>query len=273
MVRIGVIKTGNIATSLVLELLLDERADREDIGVRVVSSGAKMTPEAAGGLVGEIERYRPDVILYSTPNPRAPGPRKVIRALKGKRAIIIGDAPGEKMAATLEKYKMGYIFIRGDAMIGARREFLDPTEMAVFNADMLKVLAVTGVFRLMQVEMGKVIEAVKKGKNYLPRVVVKAATALEYAVIENTGAKDKAARAYAMAEDVGKLNVQGCFVEKDPGKYIPTVAGAHELLMKAAILSNEAREMEKGEEDRVLRTPHYRDGRILRKRGLMEKPK
>jgi methylenetetrahydromethanopterin dehydrogenase len=222
--------------------------------------------------VSEIERYGPDVVLYSTPNPSAPGPRKVIEALKGRRAIIIGDAPGDKMAATLRKYNMGYIFIRGDAMIGARREFLDPTEMAVFNADMLKVLAVTGVFRLMQVEIGKVIEAAKKGENYLPRVVVKAEAALEYAGIENAGAKDKAARAYAMAEDVGKLNVRGCFVEKDPEKYISTVAEAHELLRKAAMLANDAREIEK-RDDRVLRTPHYKDGRILRKRGLMEKPK
>jgi methylenetetrahydromethanopterin dehydrogenase len=272
MVRIGVIKTGNIAASLVLELLLDERAEREDIKVRVVSSGAKMTPGEAAGLVGEIERYGPDVILYSTPNPSAPGPKRVIEELKGRRAIIIGDSPGEKIAGILEKYGMGYIFIRGDAMIGARREFLDPTEMAVFNADMLKVLAVTGVFRLIQMEIGRVIDAVKKGESYLPRVVVKAETALEYAGIENPRAQDKAARAYAMAEKVGKLNVRGCFVEKDPEKYIPTVAEAHELLGKAAMLANEAREIEKGE-DKVLRTPHYRDGRILRKRGLMEKPK
>ncbi len=272
MVRIGVIKTGNIATSLVLELLLDERADREDIRVRVVSSGAKMTPEEAAGLVSEIERYGPDVILYSTPNPSAPGPRKVIEALKGRRAIIIGDVPGERMAATLRKYNMGYIFIRGDAMIGARREFLDPTEMAVFNADMLKVLAVTGVFRLIQSEIGRAIDAVKKGEHYLPRVVVEAETALRYAGIANAEAKEKAAKAYAMAEKVGKLNVRGCFVEKDPEKYIPTVAEAHELLRKAAMLADEAREIEKGA-DTVLRTPHYRDGRILRKRGLMEKPK
>lgn len=272
MVRIGVIKTGNIATSLVLELLLDERAEREDIEVRVVSSGAKMTPGAAAGLVAEIERYGPDVILYSTPNPSTPGPGRIIEELKGRRAIIIGDAPGEKMVATLEKYKMGYIFVRGDAMIGARREFLDPTEMAIFNADMLKVLAVTGVFRLIQMEIGRVIEAVKKGGNYLPTVVVKAETALEYAGMVNAEARGKAAKAYAMAEEVGKLNVRGCFVERDPEKYIPTVAEAHELLRRAAMFANEAREIEK-EADMVLRTPHYRDGRILRKRGLMEKPK
>lgn len=272
MVRIGVIKTGNIATSLVLELLLDERAEREDITVKTIGTGAKMTPGEVTGLVREIERHSPDVILYTTPNPSAAGPKKVIEALKGKRAIIIGDAPGARVAGMLEKYKMGYIFIRGDAMIGARREFLDPTEMAIFNADMLKVLAVAGVFRLIQVEMGKVIEAIKKGTLYLPRVVVEARTALEYAGIENAEAKDKAARAYAMAEEVGKLNVRGCFVEKDPEKYVRMVAEAHELLRRAAMLAEEAREIEK-DEDRVLRTPHYKDGSILEKRELMEKPR
>jgi methylenetetrahydromethanopterin dehydrogenase len=271
MVRVGVIKTGNIATSLVLELLLDERAEREDISIRVLSTGAKMTPGEVEGLVKEAGRHSPDVILYVTPNPGAAGPRRVIEELKGKRAVVIGDAPGVKVADTLEEYGLGYIFIEGDVMIGARREFLDPTEMAIFNADVLKVLAVTGVFRLLQVEIGKLIDAVKKGREYLPRVVVDSETALEYAGIENPEAREKAARAYATAIEAGKLNVQGCFVEKDPWKYIPMVAEAHELLRKAAMLAEEAREMEK-KEDNVLRTPHYKDGRILKKRRLMEKP-
>lgn len=272
MLRIGVIKTGNIATSLMLELLLDERADREDIRVRVVSCGAKMTPEEAEGLVAEINKFNPELLLYSTPNPSAPGPKKVIEQLRGRKAIVIGDAPGVKMASTLEDYNLGYILVKGDAMIGARREFLDPTEMALFNADMLKVLAVAGVFRLVQVEVGKAVEAVKKGEEYLPRMVVDAEVALKYAGIENAKARENAAKAYAMAEEVGKLNVRGCFVEKEREKYLRTVNEAHELLSKAATLAKEARELEK-EEDRVLRTPHYKDGRILKKRGLMGKPK
>lgn len=272
--RIGVIKTGNIASSLMLELLLDERAEREDLTVRVLTTGAKLklTPTEAMDLVGGMERHRPEVILYATPNPGAAGPRRVIQELRGKKAVVIGDAPGVKVADTLEKYGLGYIFIEADVMIGARREFLDPTEMAIFNAHMLQVLAVTGVFRLLQVEIGRLTDAVKEGRDYLPRVVVNAETALGYAGIQNPGAREKAARAYAKAIEAGKLSVQGCFVEKDPRRYIPMVARAHELLREAAMLADEARELEK-KEDSVLRTPHYKDGRILRKRRLMEKPR
>ena len=41
-VKIAIIKMGNIGTSPILDLILDERADREDIDVRTISSGAKM---------------------------------------------------------------------------------------------------------------------------------------------------------------------------------------------------------------------------------------
>lgn len=40
-VKIGVIKCGNIGTSPVIDLLLDERADRPNIDVRVIGSSAK----------------------------------------------------------------------------------------------------------------------------------------------------------------------------------------------------------------------------------------
>jgi methylenetetrahydromethanopterin dehydrogenase len=272
MVKIEVIKTGNIATSLVLDLLLDERADRTDISVRTMGTGAKMTPTEVSGLVDEVVKHRPDVIIYVSPNPGAPGPKKVVKELIGKRAVVIGDAPGVKTAKLLEEKGLGYIFVLGDVMIGARREFLDPTEMSVFNAHMLKVLAVTGVIRLLQTELGKVVESVKKGSEYLPRIVVDADTALEYAGIKNPGAREKAREAYLTAVEAGKLNVKGCFMEKDPEKYIPMVARAHELIRRAADLADEAREIER-KEDTLLRTPHYKDGRILRKRRLLDKPR
>ena len=55
-VKIGIIKSGNIGTSPVLELLLDERADRPNIDVRLVSSGAKMNPEQTEEVVPKIEQ-------------------------------------------------------------------------------------------------------------------------------------------------------------------------------------------------------------------------
>jgi methylenetetrahydromethanopterin dehydrogenase len=46
-VTIGFGKLGNIGSAPLLELLLDERAERKDIEVRVVSCGAKMGVENA----------------------------------------------------------------------------------------------------------------------------------------------------------------------------------------------------------------------------------
>jgi len=58
---------------------------------------------------------------------------------------------------------------------------------------------------------------------------------------------------------------------QDPNLYIPVVAAAHEIMRTAAKLVDEAREMEKNR-DKVLRKPHFKDGRIGLKRGLLEKP-
>ena len=269
---IAVAKTGNIGSSVILELLLDERADRHDIKVKVVSSGAKMSEGEAEDVAKRTLELKPDLVLYSTPNASAPGPKKVIEALAGKKAVVISDAPAVKAKAFIEERGLGYILVTADAMIGARREFLDPTEMAVFNADILKVLAGTGVIRLIQEELGKTIDSFKAGEAYLPRIVVTAEAAVERGNFKSQVAREKVLKAYAMAEEVGALNVKGCFMQKEPAEYIKTVAKAHELLRSAAVLVDEAREIEK-KADTLYRTPHNPDGKILKKTKLMEKPK
>jgi len=271
-VLIVVAKTGNIGSSTVLELLLDERADRNDIDVRVISSGAKMGKAEAEYVADETLSLKPDLILYTTPNASAPGPKLVIEKFAGKKAVVISDAPASKMKDTLEEKGFGYIFVKGDPMIGARREFLDPTEMAIFNADVLKVLAATGALRLIQIEVGKTIDAVKADKSYLPQITVDAVRAVEHSNFKDETAKEKAVEAYELSQKVGEENVRGCFMEKDSEQYIRTVASAHELLRKAANLADEAREIEK-KNDSLYRTPHSPDGRILTKTKLMEKPK
>lgn len=272
MVRLLVLKTGNIASSLVLELLLDERADREDIDVEVFSSGAKMTPEVAEKLLSRVEPDSYDLILYTTPNPNMGGPKKVLEALRGKNAIVIGDAPGLKLKEVLEEQKLGYLLVLGDSMIGARREFLDPTEMANFNAEMLKVLAISGALRAIQIEVDKAIDAVKRGESYLPKQVIDTPQAVEKANFSNPYARAKARAAYESAKLVGELNVKGCFAVKEQEKYLQIVASAHELLRMAASYADEAREMEKSQ-DKVYRNPHGKSGERLEKRSIMEKPR
>ncbi|MEE0943302.1 MAG: F420-dependent methylenetetrahydromethanopterin dehydrogenase, partial [Methanobrevibacter sp.] len=151
-VKIAIIKSGNIGTSPVIDLLLDERADRPNIDVRTFGSGAKMNPEQVEDVVPKIDAFEPDFAIFISPNPGAPGPAKAREMLSAKDipAIIVGDAPGKGKKDEMDEQGLGYIIVMSDPMIGAKREWLDPTEMAIFNSDILKVLAETGALRLVQ---------------------------------------------------------------------------------------------------------------------------
>ncbi len=270
-VKVGVLKMGAIGTALLLEYLLDERADREDIEVRVVTSGAKMQPEEAK-VAEKLKEFDPDLVIVISPNAALPGPKAAREAFEGKPVIVISDAPAKKAKDEFKEKGFGYILINADSMIGARREFLDPTEMALFNSDVVKVLAATGAFRLVQEAIDKVIEDLKAGKQpELPQIVVTAEKAVAAAKFSNPYAKAKAMAAFYIAEKVADIDVKGCFIEKDPEKYIPLVASAHEMMRIAAKLADEAREIEKSN-DTVYRNPHAKDGKILSKTQLMAKP-
>ena len=170
-VKIAIIKSGNIGTSPVIDLLLDERADRPNIDVRTFGSGAKMNPEQIEDVVPKIDAFEPDFAIFISPNPGAPGPAKARELLSEKDipAIIVGDAPGKGKKDEMDEQGLGYIIVMSDPMIGAKREWLDPTEMAIFNSDILKVLAETGALRLVQKTIDAVIVRLMQVKqsNYL----------------------------------------------------------------------------------------------------------
>ncbi|MFQ6051634.1 MAG: F420-dependent methylenetetrahydromethanopterin dehydrogenase [Candidatus Hydrothermarchaeota archaeon] len=273
-VKVGVVKCGAIATSAMVDLLLDERADRKDISTRVVGSGAKMGPEEAEEAVNKILEFDPDIVIYVGPNPTVAGPKKARELLSksGKPSLIIGDAPGVKAKEEMEKEGLGYLLIRADSMIGARREFLDPSEMAIFNGDLIKVLACTGAFNIVVEAIDGMIEAVKEGRGVeLPRIVVTRDKAVEAANFSNPYAKTKAMAAYEIATKVADLDVEGCFVVQDPNKYIPIVSAGHEMLRIASKLAEEAREIEKYG-DTLFRRPHLPEGKLVQKTELMKKP-
>ena len=156
-------------------------------------------------------------------------------------------------------------------MIGARREFLDPIEMALFNADMIRVLAITGVFRVLINELDKVIELIKTGKRViLPKIIINAEKAVTHSSLLNSYAQGKAMAAHEIAKNVGSVNRKGCFVIQEWEKYTTTVASAHEMMRNAAKLADEAREVEKTG-DHVMRYPHHSNGLQSRKKKLIEK--
>ena len=270
-VKIGIVKSGNIGTSPVLDLLLDERADRPNIDVRVFGSGAKMNPEQVEDVVPKLDQFDPDFAIFISPNPGAPGPARARELLSEKDipAIIIGDAPGKGKKDEMDEQGLGYIIVMSDPMIGAKREWLDPTEMAIFNANILQVLAETGALRLVQQTLDAVIAAADAGEEIeLPKLIITAEKAAEAGEFSNPYAKAKAIAAYEMAGSVAGLDMKGCFMTKGFENFIPLVAAAHEIAGAAAKLAQEARDIEKAN-DTVLRTPHMKEGNPGRKTDLI----
>lgn len=273
-VKIGFVKLGNVGSSPIIDLLLDERADREDIDARCVGTGAKLGVEQSEEAAKKILEFNPSLVIVSSPNAALPGPTKARELIAASKipTIIVSDGPAKKAVKDLADKGFGYLVVEADAMIGARREFLDPAEMAIFNGEVIKVLAATGVFNVLFTEIDKVIEAIKRNeKPTLPQIVVDRDVAVNGAKFENPYAKSKAIAAYEMLKKVAELDSEGCFKIQEREKYVPVVAAAHELLRVASQLADEAREIEKGT-DSLARMPHHRDGTILMKRKLNEKP-
>lgn len=272
--KVGVFKCGNIASSPIFELLLDELADRQDIKVRTVTTGSKMGIEDVEEALPKVFEFNPDMLVFLSPNPSLPGPSKVREKLSesGLPSVVVSDAPGKRVKSELEKQGLGYIIITGDPLIGARREFLDPIEMAIFNSNIIKVLAITGVYRILHQEIDKLIQAIKSGSTpVLPRLVVDVNNIRDNTDFANPYARAKALAAYELTEKIAEINLQACFIEKESEKYIPLVASAHEIAQIAARLAEEAREIEKYG-DTLTRRPHSKDGKLKVKTSLMLPP-
>ena len=273
-VKVGFAKVGNIGSAVLIEMLLDERADRKDIDVRVVSSGAKLGEDQSNCVSEKMVELKPDIAIVTSPNATLPGPTKIRLALKDANipTIVVSDGPGKKAAKSIEESGQGYIIVEADSMIGARREFLDPVEMSIFNADIVKVLAITGAFDILRDEIDKSISAIKNSQPInLPRIIVKKENAVEASGLKNPYARAKAIAAYEVAKRVADLTVEGCFMVQEWERYTPLVAAGHEMLAAAARLAEDARSIEKSN-DSVVRKPHYKDGSNLIKSKLIEKP-
>ncbi len=273
-VTIGVVKAGNIGISPVIELLLDERADRENIDVRVVGSGAKLNPKQCEEVAKKILDFNPQLVIFLSPNAGLPGPSRAREILADAQipTIIISDAPGKKAVEDIESKNQGYFILVADSMIGARRPFLDPIEMALFNSQILSVLAITGVLAVVYREIDRVIQQIEaKETPLLPRIIVNKNTAIDAAGFASPYAQIKAMAAFEICKQVADVNVTGCFKTKGREDYMPIVGSAHEMMRNAMLLADQAREIEK-QNNTVLRRPHDADGKVLSKRDFVSKP-
>lgn len=275
MVKIGFLKLGNIASAPLIELLLDERAEREDIDVRVIGAGAKLGSEQSIEIAKKILEFNPELIIIISPNASLPGPTKAREIFLEAKipTIVVSDLPAKKIVKEIEEKGFGYIIVEADSMIGARREFLDPIEMAIFNADLIKVLSITGAFNIIYEAIDNVIDSLKKGeKPKLPTIIIDRDLAINAAKFSNPYAASKAAAAWEIAKKVADITIEACFKVKEWKKYTFLCSSAHEMIGEASRLAGEAREIEKYS-DSVIRKPHADDGTILEKRKLIEKPK
>ena len=273
-IKIGVFKCGNVGTAPIFELLLDELAARKDIIVRTVTTGSKMDLVDVNDAFPKILDFSPDLLVLISPNPAVSGPTTAREiAIQNKlNTIVMSDAVAKRMTLDLEKQGVGYIVVLGDPLIGARREFLDPIEMALFNSNIMKVLAISGAFRLIHQEIDRVIAVLKeKLAVRLPRLVIDTETIRDVADFTNPYARAKAMAAYHIASKIPEINTKACFIEKDDQKYIPLVTCAHEMAQAASKLAEEAREIEKYS-DSLVRKPHSKKGEPLTKTSLMESP-
>lgn len=274
-VRVGVFKCGNIGTSPIIELLLDELADRKDIKVRTVTTGSKMGLKDVEDALPKFFEFNPDLIILISPNTALPGPGRVREEISKNKflGIVVSDSPGKKVKEEMVNQGLGYLIISGDALIGARKQFLDPIEMALFNSNISKVLAITGVFRIVQKEIDNVIYSIinKEKPIQLPKRIITLKYIRDNSEFSNPYAKAKALAAYALTEKVAEVNTLACFIEKESQNYVPLVACAHEIAQAAARLAEDAREIEKSN-DTVMRKPHAKSGKTKIKTKLMLSP-
>ena len=102
-----------------------------------------------------------------------------------------------------------------DPLIGAKREFLDPVEMALFNSDALKVLAACGAVRLVQEELDLAMAAIAKGEARLPAILATPEKCAERMNFQNPYARAKAVGALHMAQTVAAIDAAACFRLKE----------------------------------------------------------
>ncbi len=251
---------------------MDERAEATRINVYEITSGAKMNPpELCSKTMEDLLKWGPELIIMSSPNAALKGP-KAARELAGNiPTIIISDSPAKKAVDEIKEKNMGYLLVNCDSMIGARRPFLDPVEMSIFNSDLLKVLAVTGALQVIAEELNKVILDMLEGRSpTLPQVIIDSNIATESAKFSNPYARAKAIAAFELAASVSKITGKACFQLKERSDYMPLLAASHEMMRAAAIMCDEAREIEKFN-DTVNRRPHHAKQHFLTKIGLHDK--
>jgi len=265
-------KIGMIGITPMIEGLFDERAVRTDIVTRSIYSGCKMEISDAKEVMEAALAFKPHLLIFVTPYLQGEGPMAGVEMLcgSGVPSCVVSNTATKEVLGKLEENSIGYIIVDADPMIGAKKEFLDPVEMCLFNSDIIKVLALTGVYRAIQVEVDKMIDALKQGRRpHPPKLILDKEKALAYSAYHNPYAAAKAMAAYEATKIVAELSTRGCYAIKDLGRALQYVSASHEVMRFAARIADEAREIEK-KIDTIERLIHISDGSVIRRVRLLE---
>ena len=266
MVKITFVKLGNITLTTLIDIMLDERASRTDLEVTVISSSTKMKPEAAERLYPLIDQIDTDLLVLVSPNAKDKGPQAVIEKYKDKYPVlVVSDNAGKEMREKWKANGVGYIIASFDPMIGAKIDFLDATEMCLFNGYIIETFSSCGVFSYIVKQFDYVIKQLKfSDKLELPTRNLSPIGISQSYPYKNDYSRPKAFAALRMLQDAGKLNINGCWVEKDKERALIKVAAAHEMVRQASIIADEVRELEKACGS-LVRTPHTKEGDLYKK--------
>jgi methylenetetrahydromethanopterin dehydrogenase len=115
------------------------------------------------------------------------------------------------------------------------------------------------------------MSAIAQGQAKLPQILATPEKCAERMDFKNPYARAKAVGALHIAQTVAGIDAQACFKLKELDKIALAAAAGHEVMQAAALLADEARELEKAC-DTVSRKPHARSGELMKKTGLLEKP-
>ncbi len=112
-------KTWQYCAGVMAELLLDERADREDMQTFMATSGTKLQPEDIDRVVTNMKAWGPDFCVVVSPNGILPGPTGCREELAkaGIPVVVITDdiTTKKEKFEELKASTFGYIIMKGDA--------------------------------------------------------------------------------------------------------------------------------------------------------------
>ncbi|MHA2498696.1 MAG: F420-dependent methylenetetrahydromethanopterin dehydrogenase, partial [Candidatus Hodarchaeales archaeon] len=105
----------------------------------------------------------------------------------------------------------------------------------------------------------------------VPRTVIKPENAVDALNYSNAFAHRKAIAAATLSKDLSSVTTKACFMIKDRSEYLKLIEGAHQTLVAAVGMAEEARNLQKASGE-LYRTPHAKDGKTVTKTKFYDKP-